>query len=67
MVFGFTFLGSHDIKETGTVTSFYYSGKIKYTDSTLEETIFTLELNSGKDLPHRFPGIQPRSCGQYLQ
>lgn len=66
-MFGFMFLGSHDIKETGTVTSFYYSGKIKYTDSTLEETIFTLELNSGKDLPHRFPGIQSRSCGQYLQ
>ena len=56
-MFGFTFLGSHDIKETGMVTSFYYSGKIKYTDSTLEESFFPLELNSGKDLPHGFPGI----------
>lgn len=66
-VFGFTFLGSHDVKETGTVTSFDYSGKIKYTDSTLEESFFSLELNSGKDLPHGFPEIQSRSCGQYLQ
>ena len=66
-VFGFTFLGSHDVKETGTVTSFDYSAKIKYTDSTLEESFFSLELNSGKDLPHGFPEIQSRSCGQYLQ
>lgn len=66
-VFGFTFLGSHDVKETGTVTSFDYSGKIKYTDSTLEESFFSLELNSGKDLPHGFPEIQSRSSGQYLQ
>ena len=39
-VFGFTFLGSHDVKERGLVTSFYYSVKIKYTDSTLEESFF---------------------------
>lgn len=41
MEFGFRFLGSHHIKGSRLVTSFSYSGKIKYTDSIIEKTFFT--------------------------
>lgn len=42
MEFGFMFLGSHDIKGNRLGYIIYsYSGKIKYTDSTIEKNFFS--------------------------